>query len=142
MKCAAPKRVRHIVFCWHWKSTLSYRMTLKCDVFPLALCWDLDYNTIKPNIFGGVIMKGVKTWSYQQYKPLCWYAGDIYICRIAPISRHAGFNTHFFKRHVSSEKRKNHRKRCRAAFCSLHLIYGSCFYFFYFHSMSHLCLLK
>ena len=31
-------------------------------------------------------MKGVKTWSYQQYKPLCWYAGDIYICRVVPDS--------------------------------------------------------
>lgn len=31
-------------------------------------------------------MKGINTWSYQQYKPFCWYAGDIYICRVAPNS--------------------------------------------------------
>ena len=29
-------------------------------------------------------MKGINTWSFQQYKPFCWYAGDIYICRLAP----------------------------------------------------------
>ena len=29
-------------------------------------------------------MKGINTWSFQQYKPLCWDAGDIYICRLAP----------------------------------------------------------
>ena len=29
-------------------------------------------------------MKGINSWSYQQYKPLCWYSGDIYICRLAP----------------------------------------------------------
>lgn len=29
-------------------------------------------------------MNGINTWSYQQYKPLCFDAGDIYICRLAP----------------------------------------------------------
>lgn len=29
-------------------------------------------------------MKGINSWSYQQYKPLCWDAGDIYICRVVP----------------------------------------------------------
>ena len=32
-------------------------------------------------------MKCINTWSFQQYKPFCWYAGDIYINRIVP-----GFN--------------------------------------------------
>ena len=31
-------------------------------------------------------MKGINTWSFQQYKPFCWHAGDIYICRVVPDS--------------------------------------------------------
>ncbi len=31
-------------------------------------------------------MKGINTWSFNQYKPFCWYAGDIYINRVVPDS--------------------------------------------------------